>query len=162
LDLFRHKAVALLASRRTRDAFDLDREDPRLRDRYGRHLMGQGLLLARRLVEAGVGLVQVNLGVMNHWATHNDNFATLKNPLLPHIARAAAALHEDLDYLGRSDDVPLIVTGEFGRTPRVGQKTTVANASSTGRDHWGGVFTTLVFGGGTRPGRVVGASDKIG
>jgi uncharacterized protein (DUF1501 family) len=162
LDDFRHKAVALLASRRARDAFDLAREDPRLRDRYGRHLMGQGLLLARRLVEAGVGLVQVNLGVMNHWDTHSDNFTTLKNTLLPPFDRGVSALIEDLEARGLSDDVLLIVTGEFGRTPRVGQKTTVANATSSGRDHWGGVFTTLVSGGGTRPGLVLGASDKIG
>jgi Protein of unknown function (DUF1501) len=162
LDDLRRKAVALLASRRTRDAFDLTREDPRLRDRYGRHLMGQGLLLARRLVEAGVGLVQVNLGVMNHWDTHNDNFTTLKNTLLPPFDRGVSALIEDLHARGLDDDVLLIVTGEFGRTPRVGQKTTVANATSSGRDHWGGVFSTLVSGGGTRPGLVLGASDKIG
>jgi hypothetical protein len=162
LDDFRRKAVALLASRRARDAFDLTREDPRLRDRYGRHLMGQGLLLARRLVEAGVGLVQVNLGVMNHWDTHNDNFTTLKNTLLPPFDRGVSALIEDLHARGLADEVLLIVTGEFGRTPRVGQKTTVANATSSGRDHWGGVFTTLVSGGGTRSGLVLGASDKIG
>ncbi len=162
LDGFRRKAMSLLASPRTRDAFDLDREDPKLRDRYGRHLMGQGLLLARRLVEAGVGLVQVNLGVMNHWDTHNDNFATLKNTLLPPFDRGVSALIEDLHARGLTDDVLLIVTGEFGRTPRVGQKTTVANATSSGRDHWGGVFTTLVSGGGTNPGLVLGASDKIG
>jgi Protein of unknown function (DUF1501) len=161
-DGFRRKAVALLASGRTRDAFDLDREDPRLRDRYGRHLMGQGLLLARRLVEAGVGLVQVNLGVMNHWDTHSDNFTRLKDTLLPPFDRGVSALIEDLHARGLADDVLLIVTGEFGRTPRVGQRTTVANATSTGRDHWGGVFTALVCGGGTRPGLVVGASDKIG
>src|SRR5260370_1151300 len=75
--------------------------------------------------------------------------------------RGVAALIEDLHARGLADDVLLIVTGEFGRTPRVGQRTTVANATSTGRDHWGGVFTTLVCGGGTRPGLVVGASDKI-
>ena len=162
LDGFRRKATSLLATPRARDAFDLDREDPRLRDRYGRHLMGQGLLLARRLVEAGVGLVQVNLGVMNHWDTHNDNFRTLKETLLPPFDRAVSALIEDLGARGLSDDVLLIVTGEFGRTPRVGQMTTVANATSSGRDHWGGVFTTLVAGGGLASGRVVGASDRRG
>jgi uncharacterized protein (DUF1501 family) len=162
LDGMRQKAIALLASRRARDAFDLEREDPRLRDRYGRTLMGQSLLLARRLVEAGVGLVQANLGPMNHWDTHNDNFNTLKSKLLPPYDQGVSALLEDLDVRGLRDDVLVIVTGEFGRTPRVGQQTTVANATTSGRDHWGGVFTTLVYGGGTRGGQVIGASDKIG
>jgi hypothetical protein len=162
LDLFREKAVALLASRRTRDAFDLDREDPRLRERYGRHLMGQSLLLARRLVESGVGLVQANLGPMNHWDTHNDNFTRLKGELLPPYDQGVSALIEDLEARGLRDDVLVIVTGEFGRTPRVGQQTTVANATSSGRDHWGGVFTTLVYGGGTVGGLVLGASDSHG
>jgi uncharacterized protein (DUF1501 family) len=162
LDGMRQKATALLASRRTRDAFDLGREDPRLRDRYGRTLMGQSLLLARRLVEAGVGLVQANMGPMNHWDTHNNNFKLLKETLLPPYDQAVSALLDDLDVRGLSDDVLVIVTGEFGRTPRVGQQTTVANATGSGRDHWGGVFTTLVFGGGTRGGQVIGASDRIG
>jgi hypothetical protein len=162
LDGMRQKAIALLSSRRTRDAFDLEREDPRLRDRYGRNLMGQSLLLARRLVEAGVGLVQANLGVMNHWDTHSDNFTRLKGELLPPYDQGVSALLEDLEARGLMDDVFVIVTGEFGRTPRVGQQTTVANATSSGRDHWGGVFTTLVAGGGTQPGQVLGASDRIG
>ena len=162
LDGFRERATSLLASPKARVAFDLNREDPKLRDRYGRNIMGQGLLLARRLVEAGVGLVQVNLGVMNHWDTHSDNFTRLKNELLPPYDQGVAALIEDLDARGLTDDVLLIVTGEFGRTPRIGQQTTVANATSSGRDHWGGVFTTLVAGGGLALGRVLGASDKFG
>ncbi|GAC1340603.1 MAG: DUF1501 domain-containing protein [Isosphaeraceae bacterium] len=162
LDGFRQKAASLLSSRKTRDAFDLNREDPKLRDRYGRHMMGQGLLLARRLVEAGVGFVQVNLGVMNHWDTHSDNFTRLKNELLPPYDRGVSALIEDLDRRGIADEVILIVTGEFGRTPKVGQQTTVANATGNGRDHWGGVFTTLVYGGGLKGGQVLGSSDRIG
>lgn len=162
LDMFREKAIALLASRQTRDAFDLDREDPKLRERYGRHLMGQSLLLARRLVEAGVGLVQANMGPMNYWDTHSDNFKRLKGELLPPYDQAVSALIEDLEARGLTDEVLVIVTGEFGRTPRVGQQTTVANATSTGRDHWGGVFTSLVCGGGTARGQVLGASDSHG
>lgn len=162
LDGFRRKAASLLSSRKTRDAFDLNREDPRLRDRYGRHMMGQGLLLARRLVEAGVGFVQVNLGVMNHWDTHSDNFGRLKNELLPPYDRGVSALIEDLDRRGLADETILIVTGEFGRTPRVGLQTTVANAAPNGRDHWGGVFSTLVYGGGLKGGQVLGSSDRMG
>jgi uncharacterized protein (DUF1501 family) len=118
--------------------------------------------LARRLVEAGVGLVQVNLGPMNHWDTHTDNFTRLRGELLPPLDRAVSALIEDLRARGLADDVLLVVTGEFGRTPRVGQQTTVANATGTGRDHWGGVFTTLVSGGGLKAGVVVGGSDRGG
>jgi uncharacterized protein (DUF1501 family) len=99
---------------------------------------------------------------MNHWDTHSDNFTRLKGELLPPYDQAVSALFEDLDARGLSDDVLVIVSGEFGRTPKVGQQTTVANATRTGRDHWGGVYTTLVYGGGTRGGQVIGSSDKIG
>src|SRR5215217_7205615 len=85
-----------------------------------------------------------------------------RTPCSPPFDPGVPALIEDLHARGLADDVLVIVTGEFGRTPRVGQKTTVANATSSGRDHWGGVFTTLVSDGGTRPGLVVGASDKFG
>ena len=106
--------------------------------------------------------MQVNLGVMNHWDTHSDNFTRLKKELLPPYDRGVSALIEDLDRRGLTDDVILIVTGEFGRTPRVGQQTTVANATGTGRDHWGGVFTTLISGGGLKGGQVLGSSDRFG
>src|SRR5207248_5838967 len=120
LDHARRRAAALLASPRCRDAFDLAKEDPRLRDRYGRTLMGQGLLLGRRLVEAGVPLVQVNLGESNVWDTHANNFSRLQEILLPPFDRAVSALVDDLEARGLLDEVLVIVTGEFGRTPRVG------------------------------------------
>ena len=104
LDHARRRAGELLASPRCRDAFDLAGEDPRLRDRYGRTLMGQGLLLGRRLVEAGVPLVQVNLGESNVWDTHANNFGRLKDGLLPPFDRAVSALMDDLDARGLWDE----------------------------------------------------------
>src|SRR5262249_40390302 len=110
-DQFRGKAIDLLASSACRRAFDLNREDPRLRARYGRSLMGQGLLLGRRLVEAGVPLVQVNLGDSNVWDTHENNFGRLKNVLLPPFDQAVAALIDDLEHRGLWNEVLVIVTG---------------------------------------------------
>jgi hypothetical protein len=163
LDHARRRAAELLASRRCRDAFDLAREDPRLRDRYGRTMMGQGLLLGRRLVEAGVPLVQVNLGESNLWDTHANNFGRLKDGLLPPFDRAVSALMDDLDARGLWDEVLVVVTGEFGRTPRIGVVSTKDGAGATpdGRDHWGSVFTLLAFGGGVGRGRVLGASNRL-
>ena len=120
-DRFHRQAIDLLVSGRCRRAFDLSREDPRLRDRYGGTLMGQGLLLGLRLVEAGVPLVQVNLGDSNVWDTHENNFGRLKSILLPPFDQAVSALIDDLEGRGLWDEVLVIVTGEFGRTPRIGQ-----------------------------------------
>jgi uncharacterized protein (DUF1501 family) len=163
LDHARRRAADLLASPRCRDAFDLAREDPRLRDRYGRTTMGQGLLLGRRLVEAGVPLVLVNLGESNAWDTHANNFGRLKDQLLPPFDRAVSALMDDLDAKGLSDEVLVVVTGEFGRTPRIGVVSTKDGAGATpdGRDHWGSVFTLLAFGGGVARGRVLGSSNRL-
>ena len=153
----------LLASRRCRDAFDLDREDPRLRDRYGRHLIGQGLLLARRLVEAGVPLVQVNLGESNDWDTHANNFERLKDSLLPPFDRAVSALIDDLDAraaLGRrARDRDRRVRPDAA--DRVVATKDGAGATPDGRDHWAGVFTLLAFGAGVGRGQVLGASDRL-
>jgi hypothetical protein len=162
LDEFRGRAMDVLASGRCRRAFDLAREDPRIRDRYGRTLMGQGLLLGLRLVEAGVSLVQVNLGDSNVWDTHENNFGRLRNILLPPFDQAVSALIDDLQRRGRWDEVLVIVTGEFGRTPRVGQPIKGgAGAKPDGRDHWPGVFTLLAFGAGVGRGQVLGASDRL-
>lgn len=161
LDDRRRQALAVLTSTASRDAFDLAREDPRVRDRYGRTLMGQGLLLGRRLVEAGVPLVQVNLGESNAWDTHTDNFSRLKDALLPPFDRAVSALVDDLGDRGLLDEVLVVVTGEFGRTPWVGVPIKGgAGATPTGRDHWPGVFSLLAFGAGVGRGRVLGASDR--
>jgi hypothetical protein len=162
LDDARRRATEMLATPACRLAFDLSREDPRLRDRYGRTLMGQGLLLGRRLVEAGVPLVQVNLGESNVWDTHENNFGRLKDVLLPPFDRAVSALMDDLDVRGLWDEVLVIVTGEFGRTPRIGVVATKdgAGAKPDGRDHWASVFSLLAFGAGVGRGLVLGASDR--
>lgn len=161
-DEFRGRAMDVLASGRCRRAFDLSREDPRIRDRYGRTLMGQGLLLGLRLVEAGVSMVQVNLGDSNVWDTHENNFGRLRNILLPPFDRAVSALIDDLERRGLWDEVLVIVTGEFGRTPRVGQPIKGgAGAKPDGRDHWPGVFSLLAFGAGVGRGQVLGASDRL-
>ena len=162
LDDRRRKALAILTSTACRDAFDLEREDPRRRDRYGRTLMGQGLLLGRRLVQAGVPLVQVNLGESNVWDTHTDNFTRLKNLLLPPFDRAVSALIDDLTESGLMDEVLVVVTGEFGRTPQIGMPIKGgAGATPNGRDHWPGVFSLLAFGAGVGRGQVLGSSDRF-
>ena len=161
LDDRRRQALAVLTSTACRNAFDLTREEPRQRDRYGRTLMGQGLLLGRRLLEAGVPLVQVNLGESNVWDTHTDNFTRLKDILLPPFDRAVSALIDDLTELGLMDEVLVVVTGEFGRTPWVGRPIKGgAGATPTGRDHWPSVFSLLAFGAGVGRGQVLGASDR--
>ena len=114
-----------------------------------------------RLVEAGVPLVQVNLGESNVWDTLENNFGRLKNTLLPPFDQAVSALIDDLEQRGLWDEVLVIVTGEFGRTPKVGQPIKGgAGAKPDGRDHWPGVFSLLAFGG-RGGGHVLGASDRF-
>ena len=124
------------------------RENSRVRDRYGRDTWGQSALLARRLVEAGVTYVTVNVG---GWDTHNNNFNELKNRLLPRYDRALAALVEDLSERGMDRKVLVMTYGEFGRTPRVN--------TTSGRDHWPGAASVVFAGGGLRMGRVIGSTD---
>jgi hypothetical protein len=157
----RQRAMALLLSGKVSRAFDLNGEDPRLRDRYGRHMFGQSLLLARRLVEAGVAIVQVNLGRVQTWDTHSGNFRSLKGRLLPPTDRGIAALLDDLETRGLLEETLVVVTGEFGRTPRVGASTG-NNNTRDGRDHWAAVFSAAFAGGGVRGGQVIGQSDRIG
>lgn len=159
-DETQQRAFNTLTSRATRHAFDLAAEPAALRDRYGRHLFGQSLLLSRRLVEAGVGLIQANMGHMNNWDTHTDNFGQLKNRLLPPFDQAFSAFLEDLDQRGLLDETLVIATGEFGRTPKVGTDNGGGITNSSGRDHWGGVFSAVFAGGGVRGGQVVGRSDE--
>lgn len=150
------RARTLLASPRTREAFTLDREPARIREQYGRHTWGQSLLLARRLVEAGVPLVSVYLsnGGQAVWDTHGNNFNALRNDLLPRFDRALAALLGDLDDRGLLDETLVVAGGEFGRTPKIN--------GGAGRDHWPFVYSTLYAGGGIRPGTIYGSSDRIG
>jgi hypothetical protein len=155
------RAYSLLLSGKVARAFDLNLEDDRLRDRYGRHMFGQSLLLARRLVEVGVPIVQVNMGRVQTWDTHSANFKTLKNRLLPPTDQGVAALLDDLAARGLLDETLVVMTGEFGRTPRVGKSTGNAN-SRDGRDHWASVFSAVFAGAGVCGGQTIGQSDKLG
>ncbi|MCC2672168.1 MAG: hypothetical protein K0Q72_4640, partial [Armatimonadetes bacterium] len=148
----REKAFTTLTSKETRAAFDLTQEPQAVRERYGMHMFGQSLLLARRLAEAGVGLIQANMGTMNNWDTHGNNWDQLKNRLLPPFDRGLSALLEDLSQRGMLEETLVIAVGEFGRTPKI-------NATA-GRDHWGGVFSAVWAGGGVQGGRVIGKSDR--
>jgi hypothetical protein len=161
------RAYDLLTNRRALEAFDLEREDPRLRARYGLHPHGQAVLQARRLVEAGVPVVTVfwqNDGLTNvsvYWDTHNRNFVDLKTRLMPATDQAFSALLDDLDARGLLDETLIVWTGEFGRTPRVGQSVVGgAGAGRDGRDHWPHCFSAVLAGAGIRGGTVHGASDR--
>ncbi len=135
-------------------AFQLSREPDAMRDRYGRNTMGQSLLLARRLVEVSVPVVQVNLGRVQQWDNHANIFPTLKDKLLPPVDQGIAALLDDLDERGLLAETLVILIGEFGRTPKVNDK--------AGRDHWGYCFSALFAGGGVQGGQVIGKSDAVG
>ena len=157
----RKQALSLLLSGKVARAFDLDKEDPKVRDRYGRHMFGQSLLLARRLVEAGVPIVQANMGRVQNWDTHGGNFRRLKNDLLPPLDQGVSSLLDDLARTGKLDETLVVITGEFGRTPRVGAGTGNVNMKD-GRDHWARVFSTVFAGAGVRGGQTIGQSDRIG
>jgi hypothetical protein len=144
LDSFEGQAFDLILSR-ARETFDVSREDPRLRDRYGKGL-GEQLLLARRLCEAGVGFVTIHFG---GWDMHGGIANGMKN-LGPQVDRAVAAFVEDTHARGLDQDVLLVITGEFGRTPRIN--------GGAGRDHWAPLSTLALAGGGLKVGQVVGES----
>lgn len=163
-----HRAYNLLTTAGAASAFDLSQEPDSVRDRYGRHMHGQAVLQARRLLEAGVPLVTVfwqNDGIKNvsvYWDTHGRNFIDLKDRLMPPADQAFSALLEDLEQRGMLDDTVILWTGEFGRTPRVGQGVEGgAGATRDGRDHWPHVFTSVLAGGGIRGGQVYGKSDAV-
>jgi hypothetical protein len=148
------RAFDLVTSPQARQAFDLSAESQRLRDRYGWSAFGQGLLLSRRLVEAGVNLVTVNWARDDaFWDTHANNFNLLKNSLLPPFDVGFSALIEDLHERGLLEETLVVCLGEFGRTPRI-------NAQA-GRDHWAACNTVVLAGGGGRGGQVHGASDRF-
>jgi uncharacterized protein (DUF1501 family) len=154
-----HRALGILTSSKVAQAFAIEREPIEVRERYGRHAFGQSMLLGRRLVEAGVRVVQVNLGRVQNWDNHGDIFPTLKNRLLPPTDRGVAALLDDLKLRGMFDDTLVVMVGEFGRTPKISAP---PGSKSPGRDHWAQCFFALFAGGGVREGAVIGASDKIG
>ena len=147
--VFREKAFELMTSPGTRRAFSIQDEPKSLRDEYGRTSLGQSCLMARRLVEAGVRCVTVN---HVDWDTHENNFVTLKRDLLPQLDAAMSTLFRDLADRGILEQTMVVVTGEFGRTPRINK--------GAGRDHWGPGFTVAIGGGGLRGGQVVGKSDE--
>ncbi len=161
-DLDRHYggAVSLLTSPRVRAAFDLD---ARIAAGAGRVWPESVRLLvsaARRLVEMGVGMIQVNLGRNETWDTHGNAFPHLKDDLLPPMDRCIAALLDDLEAHGLLDSTLIVMAGEFGRTPRI--STLPQSYATAGRDHWGAVQTVFLAGGGVHGGTVVGSSDRNG
>jgi len=154
-DTRRDAAFDLLLSPKAKSAFDLGREPLKLRERYGPDLFGQSMLLARRLVEAGVTYVTIHTEAKpnGHWDTHENNFNMLKKLLLPFLDRALSALLDDLTDRGMLEDTLVVVTGDMGRSPRVNGK--------AGRDHWPQCGFCLFAGGGTKPGIMHGTTDKI-
>jgi hypothetical protein len=159
------RAFALLTSPRTKKAFDLERESPRLRDRYGRNAFGQGTLLARRLVEAGVPFVSVfshTVVEQISWDTHNRHDELCKDVLLPPADQSFSALLEDLSQRGLLEDVLVVWMGEFGRTPRRGVNFSNNTNNVGGRDHWCNCYSVALAGGGVKGGQVIGSSDWIG
>lgn len=160
-DRHRQAAISLLTDVSVQRAFDVHQADPKLLDRYGRNSFGWSLLMARQLVQAGVNLVQVNLGNNESWDTHDNNFPLLRDCLLPPTDRAVSALLEDMNSLGLLEETMVVMLGEMGRTPKVNALNRSPGAQA-GRDHWGAVQTVFIAGGGIPGGQIVGASDKSG
>ncbi|MEO1999022.1 MAG: DUF1501 domain-containing protein, partial [Planctomycetaceae bacterium] len=154
----REGAISVLNDPQVRHAFDVTNARDAEQDRYGRNSYGWSLLMTRRLIEAGVPLVQVNLGNNETWDTHGDAFPRLKDKLFPPTDKALAALLDDLQDRGLLESTLIVMAGEFGRTPKLEQN---RHYKLPGRDHWGAVQTVLFAGGGTHGGTVIGSSDKI-
>jgi hypothetical protein len=164
LDSFREQAVSMLASSRAKAAFDINSEDPKVRDRYGRNEWGEAILMARRLVAAGVRLVTISWmyiqkdgNVANVWDNHgpfegkNGTEMLQQNYCLPSLDKGYSALMEDLSNTGLLDETLVAMYGEFGRTPKLNK--------ANGRDHWGACQSAVLAGGGIRGGQVYGSSD---
>jgi hypothetical protein len=160
-DHFRDLATDMLINGKVRAAYNLDKEPAKIRESYGDHIGGQSLLLARRLIEAGVPITQVtcsagdlNGGSGDMWDTHSDNFNRLKNNLLPVWDQGCSALLNDLQDRGMLDETLVVFLTEFGRTPKIN--------GSAGRDHYPNVYSVALAGGGIRGGRIYGSSDING
>jgi uncharacterized protein (DUF1501 family) len=147
MNTFYERAYSLISSQQAREAFDIDKEDPKLRDEYGRNTAGQRLLMARRLVQAGVRMVTLTYG---GWDMHNQITPGMKSQM-PALDQALAALIRDLDRTGLLGSTMLMVSSEFGRTPKIN--------NTAGRDHWPKVFSVLVAGGGIKGGLIYGTSN---
>jgi hypothetical protein len=151
MDAYYHTALDLMKSEKAKQAFKIEEETDKVRERYGRTSFGQSTLLARRLVEAGVRFLTVGLAGWDH---HQNIFPEMKNTYLPDLDRSVSALLEDLDQRGMLDSTLVVMNSEFGRTPEIN--------GSAGRDHWPNAFSAIVAGGGVRGGRVWGATDEKG
>lgn len=151
LDTFYRDGLEMVTNTKAQQAFDVNKEPVRLRDRYGRNDLGQCCLLARRLVEAGVTFVTVQAG--GGWDTHSNNFTELKRRLLPQFDMAVAGLVEDLHDRGLQNDVLVMAMGEFGRTPKINK--------DAGRDHWPGAMSVLYAGGGLKMGQAIGTTNAL-
>lgn len=156
------EAFGMLTSGRLAQALAIDKEPEAVRERYGRHMFGQTVLLARRLIETGIPIVQANISYQALWDTHYNNFVGLRD-LLPHLDRSVSALTDDMRASGLLDETLVVLMGEFGRTPKLVQP----NGSSPyftkpGRDHWMNCFFALFAGAGVRGGQVIGKSDPLG
>ena len=151
VNLMTSPQMAAFDASRAAPGLGLQAESPQTRELYGRNQFGQGLLMARRLVEVGVPFVEVNMG---GWDLHQNIFQTLRNQRLPQLDRGIAGLVQDLKQRGMLDDVVIVWMGEFGRTPRINQ--------NIGRDHWAASWTTMIGGGGLNNGQAIGATDADG
>jgi len=161
LDRFQRMAADMLLKSSLSDAYDLDQEDPRIRTMYGNHMGGQGLLLARRLIEVGVPVVQICAGAGDlaggsgdNWDTHRDHFPKMKRRLLPVFDKSVSALLTDMDQRGMLDETLVVFLTEFGRTPKVN--------GNGGRDHYPAVYSLAMAGGPVRGGAVYGSSNVTG
>lgn len=171
MDEFNEQAMSILTSDKARTAFDIAQEDDATRDKYGRHKWGQRALLARRLVEAGTTFVTMQMqnprttGAAGNWDIHavNGHLYDDMNGRLPIFDKAVSALVEDIHERGLDKRVMVIVSGEFGRTPRINpQKGTRSGVTQPGRDHWPGAMSVLVSGGGLKMGQVIGSTTAKG
>ena len=161
MDRFGKEAFEFVSKPQARRAFDVGLEDPKLRDRYGRHTWGQSTLLARRLVEAGATFVAVHFGGWDH---HWDLQKGYEN-YLPTVDAAVASLFEDLDDRGLLEKTLVVLCGEFSRTPKMndgGNGGPAGSKGTPGRDHWGDAMFCLMGGGGVKGGRVIGSTDRLG
>ncbi|MGH7127780.1 MAG: DUF1501 domain-containing protein, partial [Planctomycetaceae bacterium] len=166
IDEYYDRAWSLLTSPEAKRAFDITGEPDDLRDRYGRNTVGQSMLLARRLIEAGVRFVTcyhgLNPGDLTGWDTHSNNFTGLKDRLLPPEDQGFSALVEDLDQRGLLDSTLVVWCGEFGRSPRIGKAAVTERIDPAGRDHWPFAYSIGLVGGGVKRGNICGRTDKIG
>jgi hypothetical protein len=160
-DRSRENAVSLISDPKVRESFDVRNADPKVLKRYGDNSFGWSLLMARRLVEAGVNMVQVNMGNFGSWDLHGNNFPLLKNYLFPPTDQAVSALLDDLQESGLLESTLIVMAGEFGRTPKIFNG--APNVYKLpGRDHWAACQSVLFAGGGVTGGTVIGSSDRAG